>query len=106
MATTTKETDFDLFKICRFGYTLGMPKRNFLRWVAKRNTPEKVYITRVFNYGTFEEWKAMKKKYSRKSIQEAVKNPLLGQWNRRAKIFAEVIFGIQMPDRALIRYDA
>ena len=83
-----------------------MRKRSALRWVAGDDTPAKIYITRVFNYGTFEEWKAMKKRYSRRVIKDAVQHPLKGQWNRRAKAFAEVLFGIKMPDDVLISYDA
>jgi hypothetical protein len=73
--------------------------------VAASKTPSKVYITRVFNLGTFEEWQAMKKHYPRRMILDAVRHPLAGQWNSRAKAFAEVLFDLRMPKRALISYD-
>lgn len=81
-------------------------QRNALRWVAGQKTPVKVYITRVFNFGTLEEWRAMKRRYPRKVILDAVRHPLPGQWTGRAKAFAEIIFGVRMPKKALISYEA
>lgn len=75
-----------------------------LKWVAGKRTPAKVYITRVFNYGTWEEWRAMKHRFSAREIQEAVRHPLPGQWTNRAKHFAEVLYSFHMPRKALISY--
>lgn len=83
-----------------------MIRQNSLRWVAGRRTPAKTYITRVFNYGTLEDWRAMKKRFSQKQIREALKKPLRGQWTSRAKAFAEAVYGIRLPAGALISYDA
>lgn len=83
-----------------------MARRQVLKWVAGEKTPEKVYITRVFNYGTLEEWNNMKKRFTKRQIGEAVRKPLAGQWTFRAKALAEVIFGVRMPRRVLISYDA
>jgi hypothetical protein len=76
-----------------------------LRWVGGTATPAKTYITRVFNFGTTEEWEQMKGEYTAEQIAEAVHQPLPGQWTRRGKAFAETLFGITMPDAALISYD-
>lgn len=84
-----------------------MKKRTHaLRWVAGSRTPAKVYITRVFNFGTLEEWRLMKKRYPRRIIVEALRNPLSGQWTLHGKRFAEVLYGIRMPNRVLISYNA
>lgn len=77
-----------------------------LTWVAGKNTPEKTYITRVFNYGTWEEWQQVRKGTPRHVIEDCVKNPLPGQWTKKARRFAETIFRCSMPDSALIQYDA
>ena len=84
-----------------------MAKSVFARfqWSAGRRTSSKVYITRVFNFGTPADWKKMKRRYSRKEIERAVKNPLKGQWTRRAMRFAELLFNVKMPEKALISYD-
>ncbi|MBI4358637.1 MAG: hypothetical protein HY584_04990 [Candidatus Omnitrophica bacterium] len=76
-----------------------------LKWVAGKNTPQKVYITRVFNFGTWEEWRALKRKFHPLAIEESVKKPLAGQWTKRAKNFAEVLYSCKMPRKALISYD-
>jgi len=81
-----------------------MPPRNALQWVAGSKTPDKVYITRVFNLGTLEEWRRMKSRFAEGKIRQALEDPLPGQWTRRAKRFAEVLFDIKMSDKALIRY--
>lgn len=83
-----------------------MKKRKTLAWVSGHKTPDKTYITRVFNFGTFEEWKAMRRKFSERAILETVKHPLRGQWNRRGRAFAEALFHIRMPKNVLISYDA
>jgi hypothetical protein len=80
--------------------------KNGLTWVAGENTPKKTYITRVFNYGTMEEWKQLQKSESPEAIKDAVVNPLFGQWTPRARAFAQVIFDHQMPESALIKYHA
>lgn len=76
-----------------------------LRWIAGNKTPAKLVITRVFNYGTFQEWQDMRRRCSRRQIKDAVLHPLRGQWNRRAKTFAEVLFNVRMPDGVLISYE-
>ena len=83
-----------------------MKKRHPLKWVAGSKTPPKVYITRVFNFGTLEEWRDMKKRFPRRIIEDALQNPLRGQWTSDGKRFAEVIYGIRMPHSVLISYDA
>ena len=83
-----------------------MRKPGGLQWVAGAKTPDKVYVTRVFNYGTLEEWRQMKKRFTPGQIREAVDHPLRGQWTRRAKRFAEVLFDVRMSDEAVISYDA
>lgn len=83
-----------------------MDNQSGLRWVAGNHTPEKVFITRVFNFGTLEEWRGMKQQYTPTQISEALRNPLPGQWTKRAKRFAEVLYDIQLPEAVLISYDA
>ena len=80
--------------------------RKKLKWVAGEKTSTKVYVTRVFNYGTWEEWQMMKKDFSRKEILETLKVPLLGQWTVRGKAFAEVVYGCKLPKKVVISYDA
>lgn len=80
--------------------------RNVLKWIAGSETSDKVYITRVFNFGTLEEWREMKKCYKSSQIQEALKNPLRGQWTSHGKAFAEALFDIRLPENVLISYDA
>lgn len=77
-----------------------------LRWVAGKKTPTKVYVTRVFNYGTWEEWCEMKRRLSLHEIEEAVRRPLRGQWTRRAKNFAEVLYSCRMSQKAILSFDA
>ena len=79
--------------------------RKKLRWVSGKKTPAKVYITRVFNYGTWREWQSMKNRFSSHEIKQAVKKPLPGQWTRRAKCFAEVLYSVRMPKWTLISYE-
>ncbi len=76
-----------------------------LKWVAGQKTSAKVYITRVFNFGTWEEWRRMKRRFSQSEIKRVVKNPLPGQWTVRGKAFAEVIFDCKMPPSVVITYD-
>ena len=76
-----------------------------LNWSAGDNTSSKVYITRVFNFGTWGEWQALKLKYSADEIKATVEQPLKGQWTKRAKAFAEVLFDIKMPQEAVISYE-
>lgn len=77
-----------------------------LRWVSGRHTPDKEYITRVFNFGTWEEWRHMHKKYSRGQIEAALLDPLKGQWTRHGKSFAETVYHVRLPLESLINYDA
>ena len=83
-----------------------MRQSSGLRWVAGCKTPEKVYITRVFNFGTWEEWRRMKKRCAKNQIRRAIRHPLRGEWTKRAKRFAELLFDLQMPEETLISYDA
>lgn len=85
---------------------MNMKRTGALRWVAGRGTPDKVYITRVFNYGTREEWRQLQKTYSKREIEQALRQPLRGQWTKRGKAFAEAMYGIRLPDAVLISYDA
>lgn len=79
--------------------------RDSLRWVAGPKTPTKVYVTRVFNFGTWEEWQAMKKELPLEAIREAVLHPLRGQWTPRGKAFAQILFDCKLPDDVLISFD-
>ena len=83
-----------------------MERPKSLRWVAGNDTPPRVYITRVINIGTWEEWREMLKKYSKTMVQDAIKNPLRGQWTKHGKAFAESVFECRLPDDVLISYDA
>ena len=83
-----------------------MKRRSGIVWVAGSQTPAKVYITRVFNFGTWEEWQEMKKKFSSQQIEETVKHPFRGCWTRRGRAFAETLYHCSMPDEVLISYDA
>ncbi|OGJ60682.1 hypothetical protein A3A67_04670 [Candidatus Peribacteria bacterium RIFCSPLOWO2_01_FULL_51_18] len=75
-----------------------------LAWVADKNTPEKTYVTRVLNLGTWEEWQALKQSASRDQIMDAVEHPLKGQWTKKGKSFVECVFHRILPDEALISY--
>lgn len=83
-----------------------MESSSGLRWVAGGGTPERVAITRVFNYGTLEEWRQMRRRFTPDQIRAALEHPVRGQWTRRAKRFAEVLFDVRMPEEAVISYDA
>lgn len=82
-----------------------MQKSRKLEWIAGSKTPAKVYITRVFNFGTWEEWQNMKRRFPKKLIRETALHPLRGQWTPRGKAFAETIFDSRLPDRSLISYE-
>jgi hypothetical protein len=82
-----------------------MQNRKGLRWIAGNQTPDSTYITRVINFGTLEEWRQLRKKYSHSKIKQALKKPLRGQWTRHGKAFAEVIFGVHLPKSVLISYE-
>lgn len=81
-----------------------MEPREGLRWVAGADTPEKTYITRVINLGTWEEWQTMKLSVPEERIVDAVKHPLRGQWTPRGKTFAECVFERGLPDDVLISH--
>ena len=83
-----------------------MTSEKSLRWAAGGETPVKTYITRVFNFGTWEEWQAMKSHFTPREIRDAVMHPLRGQWTPRGKAFAETVFDCRLPDEVLISYDA
>ena len=72
--------------------------------MAGENTPEKTYITRVLNLGTWEEWQALKRSTPRDRIMDAIEHPLKGQWTKKGKSFAECVFRRPLPDEALISY--
>jgi len=63
-------------------------------------------MTRVFNFGTWEEWHALRRRFSNAQIRVAPKNPLRGQWTPGGKRFAEVVFSCKLPPDTLISYDA
>ncbi|OGJ61052.1 hypothetical protein A3C37_03235 [Candidatus Peribacteria bacterium RIFCSPHIGHO2_02_FULL_53_20] len=75
-----------------------------LCWVSGERTPEKVYITRVFCYGSWEEWKDMWRSFPESSIEDAVHSPLKGSWTPQGKAFAETLFDIPLPDNAILSY--
>jgi hypothetical protein len=77
-----------------------------LRWVSGKKTPDRVWITRVWNLGTWDEWKEMKKLHSREEIIDVVKNPIQGAWTKHGKQFAEAVTGCTMSDDVLCNYDA
>ena len=83
-----------------------MESRRSLHWVAGNRTPVKTSITRVFNFGTWEEWQAMKREFPSEVIREAVTHPLRGQWTCRGKAFAEAVFDCKLPPETLISFDA
>ena len=76
-----------------------------LRWVSGKKTPDKEYITRVFNFGTREEWHDLHQRYSRRQIRATLSDPLKGQWTRRGKGFAEAVYHVRLPAEALINYE-
>ncbi len=76
-----------------------------LEWVAGEATPCKVYITRVFNYGTWQEWQQMNGRYSQDDIRDAVMNPLRGVWTPRGKVLAELIYDCRLPADTLLSFD-
>lgn len=77
-----------------------------LTWVAGEKTPKEVYLTRLWNFATWEEWKEARRIYSQKELESVVRVPLRGQWRRHGKAFAETVCGCTMPDDVLISYDA
>ncbi len=79
-------------------------KSTGLTWVAGSGTPLNVYITRVINLGTWEEWKELRSSVSREQILDAIEHPLRGQWTPRGKAFAECVFERTLPDDVLISY--
>lgn len=89
----------------RLWYTIPM-NTGALGWVAGEATPDRVYITRVFNFGTLEEWRQMRRRFSEDRIRQVLLHSPRGQWTKRAKRFAEVLFEVRMPEEALISYDA
>lgn len=82
-----------------------MNSKHSLHWSAGSVTPLKTYMTRVFNYGTWEEWQAMKRNFPLEAIQDALHHPLRGQWTRRGKAFAETLFDCRLPADVLISFD-
>lgn len=83
-----------------------MQKTHGMQWVAGEATPSKTYITRIFNFGTWEEWQLIKTRYGVGALEAAVKNPLRGMWTRQGKAFAETLFDCTLPPEALLSYDA
>ena len=76
-----------------------------LTWVGGGSTPRNVYLTRMWNFGTWEEWRQKLQDYPRTAVEEVVQHPLRGQWTRHGKAFAEAFCGLAMPDDVLISYD-
>lgn len=81
-----------------------MNKPTALTWVAGSATPLKVYVTRVMNFGTWDEWRAIRESFLNDQILDMVEHPLRGQWTRHGKAFAECVFGRSLPEDALISY--
>ena len=77
-----------------------------LTWVSGPNTPHRVLLTRIWNFGTWEEWREMRKKVPLSEIEDVVRHPLRGQWTRHGRAFAEVLCDCTMPDDALLCFDA
>lgn len=82
-----------------------MKQSQGLTWVAGDSTPTKTWITRVFNFGTWEEWQMLKEKVEPETITEALQQPLKGQWTRHGKAFAETMFDCHLSDDVLISYN-
>ncbi len=82
-----------------------MRKLTSLTWVAGSRTPIKVYVTRVLNFGTLEDWKEMRRTVSAEQVRDAIEHPLRGQWTPRGKSFAECVFDCRLPDDCLISYE-
>ena len=53
-------------------------------------------ITRVLNYGTWEDLKLLYKLYSEKDIKQVVKNPRRGVWFKKVINFWTTIFNIRL----------
>lgn len=83
----------------------SLEDRAGLRWVSGKDTADSVYITRVFNYGTWDEWQDMLARYSREDIAAVLYQPLRGSWTRRGRALAEAVYGITLPDNAILSYD-
>ena len=77
-----------------------------LDWVAGSKTPDKTYITRVFNFGTWKEWQHMKRRYTSRQVRDAVRHPLRGMWTVRGKALAEILYDCRLPKETLISFDA
>lgn len=76
-----------------------------LTWVSGASTPRKIYLTRVWNMGTWQEWQEMWHSYPRSEIEDAVRQPLKGHWTKRGKSFAETMLHCSMPSEAILSYD-
>ncbi|MDD5055405.1 MAG: hypothetical protein PHZ00_04015 [Candidatus Peribacteraceae bacterium] len=81
-----------------------MEQSNGLTWVSGVGTPIKTYVTRVLNFGTWEEFNALNRSVSKERILDAMTHPLRGQWTSRGKAFAECVFGCTLPDDVLLSY--
>lgn len=81
-----------------------MRKKDGLRWVSGEATPHRVYVTRVINLGTHDEWRTMRDTMTKEQILDAIDHPLKGQWTSHGKAFAECVFGRALPDDVLISY--
>ena len=86
-------------------YNESMHKVSGLTWVSGTDTPIETYVTRVLNFGTWEEFNALNRSVSRQQILDAMAHPLRGQWTSRGKAFAECVFGCTLPDDVLISYE-
>ncbi len=82
-----------------------MDSRTGLHWVAGSATPERVWLTRVWNLGTWEEWKQAQRERP-EQMREVVERPLRGQWTRHGKAFAQAITGVTMPEDVIISYES
>jgi hypothetical protein len=87
-------------------YWEGMDRPNSLTWVAGPATPDRVYLTRVWNLGTWDEWRAAHARYPRAALDAVVRHPLKGHWTRHGKAFAEAVCRVVMPDDVRASYHA
>lgn len=66
-------------------------------------------ITRVLNYGTWEDVKELRFLYSEKDLRRAITHPLRGSWFEKALNFWVTMFNIKLSkpafEKALIRLD-
>lgn len=69
----------------------------------------KYIISQVLNHGTWQQVKWVLRSYSRREIEEVLRNPSRGRWYDDALNFWLTIFGLKLPkqkhERALFRLE-